>query len=91
LIHPDLRPLVPAYLARRREDVTAIERAIEQADAEAIRWIGHEIAGTGSTYGFDELTRLGRALNEAARLEDLAECATVMRALREFLSAQPDQ
>ena len=66
-----------------------LEQALVDGDAERLRALGHDIAGTGSTFGFEELTRLGHALNEAARAEDLETCAAIARAYREFLDAQP--
>jgi hypothetical protein len=66
-IDPDLADLIPGFLEGRRQDVAAILKALEQQDLETIRILGHNMKGCGSGYGFDEITDLGRSLEQSAK------------------------
>lgn len=68
-IDEDLQELIPGYLAHRRTDVERIRMALEQRDYETLRTIGHQMKGSGGGYGFDAITDMGRAIEEAARAE----------------------
>jgi HPt (histidine-containing phosphotransfer) domain-containing protein len=69
-IDPDLMPLIPDFLAHRREDVEVMERALAGGDFAAIRVVGHNMRGCGSGYGFPVITDLGTALEQAALHKD---------------------
>ena len=69
-IDPDLADLIPGFLENRRKDITNILAALEKKDHETIRVLGHSMKGCGSGYGFDEITELGRALEQAAKNQD---------------------
>ena len=71
-IDPDLRDLVPVFIAHKRDDAQAIAAAIARADYEALSQLGHRIRGEGGSYGFEELTEIGAALEIAAKARDLA-------------------
>lgn len=60
------------YLNRRRDELTALERALETRDFETLRQTGHNLKGTGAAYGFGEFSQLGRALEAAAHAADAA-------------------
>lgn len=63
----ELRDLIPRFLANRRAEVDALRAAVARGDPEAARRIGHTLKGVGGGYGFDEITRLGAAIETAAR------------------------
>lgn len=69
VVHVDagLQELIPGYLANRRGDIHAMREALEQRDYETIRILGHSMRGSGGGYGFDTITEIGSALEQAAR------------------------
>jgi hypothetical protein len=71
-VEPELRELVPGFLANRRKDLEAIGRALHSGNLEAIRAVGHNIRCFSRVYGFDELTALGEEIRCAAD-----ECSTL--------------
>ena len=71
-IDPDLRDLVPVFIAHKREDAHAIVAAIARTDYESLSKLGHRIRGEGGSYGFEELTEIGAALEIAAKGRDPA-------------------
>src|SRR5258706_16374483 len=63
----ELEDLVPSFLANRRKDIDAVQRALLEGDMETIRVIGHNMQGLGRAYGFDAITDLGAQLQQASR------------------------
>jgi HPt (histidine-containing phosphotransfer) domain-containing protein len=69
-IDPDLEEIVPGFLENRRRDVQTLETALQQHDLAQAHTIGHRMKGDGGGYGFDAISLLGAALEEAAARED---------------------
>lgn len=67
MVDEDLRDLIPGYMENRRKDITEILTALDRDDFEIIRSLGHKIKGSGGGYGFDEITEIGRACEDAAK------------------------
>ncbi len=65
-VEPELKSLVPGFLANRRKDLEAIGRALHSGNLDAIRAAGHNIRCFSRVYGFEELTALGEQLSQAA-------------------------
>jgi CheY-like chemotaxis protein len=63
----------PAFLQNRRLDLQKMKDALEAKDFDAISRIGHNCKGTGTGYGFPEISSLGSNLECAARALDLKE------------------
>jgi HPt (histidine-containing phosphotransfer) domain-containing protein len=65
-VDPDLEDLIPGFLENRRNDIQAMQEALEQDDFETIRKLSHTMKGVGGGYGFDDITTLSREIEEAA-------------------------
>jgi len=70
---PWLKAIIPGYLEKRRADVPKLRTALAQGDFGIIRTLGHQMTGTGSSYGFDPITKIGKELEEAAVGSDAAK------------------
>jgi len=72
VVHVDaeLREIVPGYLSNRQADLQALREALARGDYEAIRIVGHSMKGSGGGYGFDALSEIGSALEQAAKAGD---------------------
>ena len=66
-VDPDLADLIPGFLDNRRKDISAMRAALAQNDYETIRTLGHSMKGAGGGYGFDAITDIGAALEQAAK------------------------
>lgn len=86
-VDSDLEDLIPGYLQNRRQDVDAILQALENQDFETIRVLGHTMKGTGGGYGFDAITEMGRALEEAAKSRNAQAIHQGVAALLDYLQA----
>lgn len=80
-----VRRLVPGYLSKREKDLVTLRHAYHEGALALVRDIGHRLAGSGSSYGFEGLTALGRALEEAAEQEDRAAIGPLIAALEREL------
>ncbi len=69
ILSPQIQARIPAYLARRRQEVEKIRSLLASGDFEKIRTLGHDLKGTGAGYGFPELSRVGRELEKAASMQ----------------------
>lgn len=82
---PFARRLKDQYLNRRVADLKALGALLRDADFPAIRQIGHKLYGSGSAYGFEEISRVGGALERAADAEASQQVAAAIEDLEKFL------
>ncbi len=71
-VHIDqgLEEIVPGFLENRRRDVQTLETALQQNNLAQIHLIGHRMKGDGGGYGFDAISTMGAALEQAAARAD---------------------
>ena len=65
-----IQSLVPRYLQDQRGVATSILVALEQRDYQTVQELGHKMRGSGGSFGFDLLSRIGQNLEEAAQSRD---------------------
>jgi HPt (histidine-containing phosphotransfer) domain-containing protein len=87
IVHPDpdLVDLIPTFLQHRHDDVVRVTEAVAAGDSETVRSIGHSMKGSGGGYGFDGLTEIGGALEDAGRDGDLEAAARSLDHLAAYL------
>ena len=86
-VDPDLADLIPGFLENRRKDITAMLAALDRGDFETVRILGHSMKGAGGGYGFNAVTEIGAALEQAAKNQDRG----TVRALVDGLGAYLDR
>jgi HPt (histidine-containing phosphotransfer) domain-containing protein len=82
---PFARKLVGQYLQNREGDIGKLQDALRRDDFETIGVTGHNLYGSGSAYGLDEVSRIGANLEKAAEQHDGAGVARLVKELAEFL------
>lgn len=85
-VDSDLEDLIPVFLEQRRRDLLTIAEALPRKDFEALRRIGHGMAGGGQSYGFGVITEIGDALVLAARAGNDAEISRLAAQLTDYLA-----
>ncbi len=85
-IDPGLEEIVPGFLENRQRDVQALETALQQNNLAQIRMIGHRMKGDGGGYGFDAISSIGAALEQAAAREDRSAIRRHTAELIDFLA-----
>jgi CheY-like chemotaxis protein len=84
-VDAELKDLMPGFLGNRRQDVIRLRDALARGDYESIRITGHTLKGGGGGYGLDAITRIGRAIESAARGRDTTEIKRQIHELSEYL------
>lgn len=81
----DLEDLIPGYLENRRKDINKINNSLEAGDFETIRIVGHSMKGSGGGYGFDGITAIGAAVEQAAKDKDITGIRKHVEELMSYL------
>ena len=85
-IDPGLEEIVPGFLENRRRDVQTLETALQENNLAQIHTIGHRMKGDGGGYGFDAISMMGAALEQAAAREDRDAIRRHIAELIDFLA-----
>jgi PAS domain S-box-containing protein len=67
---PKIADLIPGFLQNRRQDVIAMLDALDRGDFATVESLGHGMKGAGSSWGFEAITDIGAALEQAAESAD---------------------
>lgn len=84
-VEADLQGLIPGYLDNRVKDLSAIKDCLVQGDNDSIRRLAHRMKGSGGGYGFDGITAIGAAMEQAAIEKDSVEIRRQAQALKDYL------
>lgn len=63
--------LLPKFVGHRERDVGTLREAIARLDFDVISTLAHNMRGNGVSYGFPEISEIGRRLGKAASTEDV--------------------
>ena len=58
------------YINGFQKKIEDFESFIIQKDSEAIRILGHQLHGSGASYGFEKITDIGKKINNLAKESD---------------------
>jgi CheY-like chemotaxis protein len=67
---PNFADRIPAYLQNCRQNVVVMLDALDRVDFETVMSLGHQMRGSGGAYGFQEITDISAAVQEAAENAD---------------------
>jgi PAS domain S-box-containing protein len=81
-----LEDLVPRYLSARREEIPELAKLLAIADFERLRSLAHNLKGSGLSFGFSDLTRLGAELENSSREADTAAVTGLLEQLGDYLN-----
>ena len=85
-IDQGLEEIIPGFLENRRRDVQTLETALQESNLSQIQIIGHRMRGDGGGYGFDAISIIGAALEQAAAREDRSAIRRHVAELIDFLA-----
>jgi HPt (histidine-containing phosphotransfer) domain-containing protein len=78
--------LIPKFLESREKDIKEVEDSLERKDFEKIERLGHSMKGSGSMYGFDGISELGKTIELSAKDKNTAEIKTSLAELKDYLN-----
>jgi signal transduction histidine kinase/HPt (histidine-containing phosphotransfer) domain-containing protein/ActR/RegA family two-component response regulator len=91
LVDGRLRSLVARFLLNCGRDLARLRTALAGGDLSVTRTIGHSLGGVGGSYGFEEITRIGRAIEERSIRGDAASVGNLAAQLEDYLArVQPE-
>ena len=68
--NPKFADRIPAYLQNCRQNGIAMLDALDRVDFETVTSLGHQMRGSGAMFGFQAITNIGGALQQAAESAD---------------------
>lgn len=84
-INSELKDLIPGFLKTTQERIQTIKENMDENDYRSIAMVSHKMAGTGGGYGFEKITELGKALEQAAKVGDGQKTALLLGELVVYL------
>jgi CheY-like chemotaxis protein len=83
-----LQELIPKYLSDKKRDSASIPDLVLKRDFDRIRTLGHNMKGTGTSYGFPEISRIGAALETCAKGREHEALLRSAEELSNFIESQ---
>jgi HPt (histidine-containing phosphotransfer) domain-containing protein len=81
----DLEDLIPTFMSNRRKELEALRAALASADFEQVRLLGHRMRGVGHSYGYAQVSEIGKHLEDGARGGDGAAIGASIAQYAEYL------
>ena len=78
---------IPGYLQNCKQNVIAMLDALDRADFETVTVLGHNLRGSGGSFGFQAITHIGGALQQAAESADIDASRKLVGELSSFLQS----
>ena len=85
-VTPALADLRVGYIENRVAELDGLVQSLKKGDFAALRKAGHNLKGTGASYGFGELTDIGKALEAAAKANDAAASEVLLDQIEAYIS-----
>ena len=87
VVDEELSPIVPNFMNNVRRNPAAISAALAGGDFAAICSLGHNMKGTGGSFGLPQISEIGSKLEQAAKEQDTDSVRTVNAELVRFLDS----
>jgi HPt (histidine-containing phosphotransfer) domain-containing protein len=84
-VDSDLEELIPGYLQNRRKDIEALREALAREDFDTSQQLGHTMKGSGGGYGFDSISAIGMAIEEASKSRSQDKVRHAVSELADYL------
>jgi HPt (histidine-containing phosphotransfer) domain-containing protein len=85
-VQKDLEDLIPVFMSNRKKELDTLRVALAAADFEQLRQLGHRMKGVGNSYGFAQVSEIGKDVEDGARSGDRSLLESAIAQYGEFLS-----
>ena len=65
-----MKPIIPEFLTEKSDEIQKLKDFLLDGNYMGIRKIAHDFQGSGSAYGFDYITELGKNLSKEAKMSN---------------------
>ena len=86
IVAKDLEDLIPVFMKNRHKELDALRVALAAADFEQLRQLGHRMKGVGNSYGFTQVSTIGKYIEDGARSGDKASLQATISEYDQYLS-----
>jgi signal transduction histidine kinase/DNA-binding response OmpR family regulator len=87
VVDDELLAIIPKFLNNIRRNSPLIAAALARADFDTIRSLGHNMKGTGTSFGFPQISDMGDELERAAKQQDADSVRNITANLVHFLDS----
>lgn len=81
----DLEDLIPIFMKNRTKELETLRAALDAGDLEQLRQLGHRMKGVGNSYGFEQVSALGKRIEDGAKGSDRAGLETCIAEYADYL------
>lgn len=74
-----LERLMPKFLDHQKKNAENLVRSLNEKNFAEVARIGHIIKGSAGSYGFDDMTDIGNAIESAAHAQDFSRMELEVR------------
>jgi len=85
IVDEELSAIVPRFLSNVRKNPAAIAAALARGDYDTVRSLGHNMKGTGASFGLPQISALGDRLERAAKAQSADSVLAANSELAQFL------
>ena len=85
-IDKELEDLIPTYLSNLEKNMQKIAAAAAAGNQDEVRSLGHNMKGSGGGYGFQQVSEIGKSIEEAAKAGDLDAIPAKIKELKHYLT-----
>jgi HPt (histidine-containing phosphotransfer) domain-containing protein len=85
IVDKGIEDLIPMFLENRHKELATLRAALAASDLEQMRALGHRMKGVGSSYGFVEISTLGRKIEDGAKANDTTGIAAQLADYADYL------
>jgi HPt (histidine-containing phosphotransfer) domain-containing protein len=82
----DLEDLIPTFMKNRHKELETLRSALAAGDMEQLRQLGHRMKGVGNSYGFEQVSALGKQIEDGARTTDRPGLAACIAQYTDYLA-----
>ncbi len=79
--------IMARYIERRKQDLEICLASFHRKQYEEIEKVGHQLKGNGTTFGHPELSNIGKKLEEAAQVQDIASLEITLKEFSNWVNS----
>ncbi len=85
-VNPIIGDIVDSYLELSNKNVDSLLNALDRGEFDRIKHLAHDLVGTGGSFGLEDMSLIGRSLENAAENRETEEIKLLVDDLAEYLS-----
>lgn len=86
VVAKDLEDLIPTFMTNRTKELGTLRVALDAGDMAQLRQLGHRMKGVGNSYGFEQISILGKQFEDYAKIKNLAGLEALIAEYTDYLT-----